>query len=89
MYRTDTDYLGTVIAAYKPPVKTPSIFYNRHIRYLHDYEVIREGDFVEDIEAGDRAQVRKDSFYGFLLGRTVEEAKQMPAILDVVRPIAR
>jgi hypothetical protein len=87
MYRTDTTRLRNVLAAYLPERPTPSVLRPQHFRYLHSYETIREGDIVEDLQAGDRARVAHDSFYGFLLGRSVDQAKQLPAVVDVLRPL--
>lgn len=48
-------------------------------------EKIEAGDLVEDTASGKRLKVR-GSFYGFLVGQSAGQARELPDVFDVVRP---
>lgn len=99
MHMTNFDHLSIIVGTYQPRGPRAALVSDipagrstrpagaLRMRRLHDYEVIRSGDVVEDVQAGDRAQVRRGGFYEAVIGYSVGEAKKLPAVHDILRPV--
>lgn len=97
MHMTNFDHLSIIVGTYQPRGAKAALTSDipaggratraGGMRRLHDYEVIRSGDVVEDVQAGDRAQVRRGGFYEAVIGYSVGEAKKLPAVHDILRPV--
>jgi hypothetical protein len=83
------DRLEAILSYRRPPARprilTHTIRKLPSLQPLSPGERIRNGDVVEDIQTGTRERVTKQGFYGFLRGISVEKAKAMPAVFDVLR----
>lgn len=55
-------------------------------RPMEDNEVVKAGDFVEDIDSGDAVRVCRNTHYDFAEGMTVAKLKELPRVFGVVRP---
>lgn len=92
MHQTNHARMETILAYSRTPVSRPSLLHSilpkRALRPLPSEERICNGDVIEDIETGTRERVFPTSFYGFLRGIPVEQAKKLPAVFDVLRVVA-
>lgn len=57
------------------------------LRPLRENDKVRLGDVIEDLATGERVTVTASSYYGFLNGHVASQARQLPDVFDVLRPV--
>lgn len=89
MHQTNHERMEAILSYKRPSTRRPVLLHSaiqpKRLVSLPRGERIRNGDIIEDIETGTRERVSKNGFYGFLRGISVEQAKQLPAVFDVLR----